>query len=364
MRTTSWLPLLLGPLLTFQPLNAVASPTTSSALQASIRAYAQSHGFNGTVLVAQRGARHLREQLWSRRSSIQNAGDQRYPLSRDVRDQGDDFVLILQLFEAGKLDLDGRLQTYLPDFRGEGGDQITVQSLLNHTSGIPQLDVAKTHEDASRLGLPMYERLQSSKEMVDRYCTGKLRHPIGTIFDYNNCDYLILGRIIENITGSRYEDVLHQRILSPLGMRDSGIRYQKEVIERLASSYYLSTPSGPLVNDPPLYNENLSAAGAMYSTAEDLLKFSEALFGGRLIKPSTLALMLTPGLDEYGDGVWIRSFGPQKLRMVERYGKSSGMNTLLAVFPDQHVAIILMTNTEETNLSDFRNEIARQVALP
>ena len=110
-----------------------------------------------------------------------------------------------------------------------------------------------------------------------------MEHEPGKVFDYNNGDYVILGKIIEKLTGKPYEDVLKERILSPLGMTGSGILHQRDIVSNLADTYFYRDDIKTLVPDLPAYPENWYAAGAMYSTLADLRTFSNALFGGKLV---------------------------------------------------------------------------------
>ena len=137
-------------------------------------------------------------------------------------------------------------------------------------------------------------------------CSAPLAHRPGTSFFYNNGDYIVLGKIIEQVEREAFGAVLKRRILAPLGMRDSGMLYQHEIVPRLASAYFTRDDGAhELSNDLPVYDENWYAAGAMYSTTTDLSAFADALFGGRLLKPATLKRLMTPGRDGYGFGAWI-----------------------------------------------------------
>jgi len=111
-------------------------------------------------------------------------------------------------------------------------------------------------------------------------------------------------------------------------MRDTGLAHQRDVVLRLAPSYFTPEKGAPLINDMPVYPENWDAAGGMYSTTGDLMKFANALYGGKLLTAASLDLMLTPGLDGYGFGVWIGNptFGGKKYRNVNRPGGVMGAN--------------------------------------
>ena len=208
-------------------------------------------------------------------------------------------VITLQLYEEGKLSLQAPIATALPSCGGDVGGRVNVHQLLNHTSGLQDAEALKSKEDAIRNGIDIYQRPYTVDELVAKYCGAPLTNPPGATFKYNNGDYILLGKIIETVERAPFEDVLERRVLQPLKMADSGLHYQHRVVPRLAATYFTrENGSGVLANDLPVYDENWYAAGAMYSTAADLRDFAHALFGGRLLKPPTMALLLQPGLDE------------------------------------------------------------------
>jgi CubicO group peptidase (beta-lactamase class C family) len=184
---------------------------------------------------------------------------------------------------------------------------------------------------------------------------------VGKVFDYNNGDYIILGKIIEKITAKGFEVALRERILDPLGMTESGMLYQQDVVRNLANTYFKTGETKPLINDLPVYIENWYSAGGMYSTAADLLKFSNALYGSKLLKPETLSLMLKPGLDNYGYGLWIASIetGGKQYSVAHRPGSIMGANVVLLRFLNEDLTIIILSNTNATNIDAFSFLIGR-----
>ena len=196
-----------------------------------------------------------------------------------------------------------------------------------------------------------------------RYSSGRVVHEAGTVFDYNNADYIILGKIIERIYGDTYESVLSKRILQPLKLTNTGVLHQSDILPRLADTYFFRDDLKRLANDLPIYPENSYAAGAMYSTATDLLKFSNALFSKKLIKRETLALMLKPELDDYGYGVWVfkMKIGNDRPTIVKRPGAIMGAQSMLFHVLDQNVTIIILSNTDAVSLDDFAAEISKKL---
>jgi CubicO group peptidase (beta-lactamase class C family) len=240
---------------------------------------------------------------------------------------------------------------------------VTLRQLLNHTSGIAQYDRVATLEQALVEGIPNYQRPMTAAQMLTACCTGKLVAKPGSRFDYNNADYLLLGRIIERLDGRPFEQSLRHRILVPLDLQNSGIAYQGALIRRLAPSYFLRPDTKTLMNDLPAYHENSDAAGAMYSTPADVARFAEALFAGRLVKSASLAAMLAPGLDDYGFGLWSYDFkrNGKTYRVAKRPGSIMGANSVLYRLIDQKTTIVILANSNHADLDEFAQRIAEKV---
>jgi CubicO group peptidase (beta-lactamase class C family) len=214
-------------------------------------------------------------------------------------------------------------------------------------------------EDAIRRGMPHYQESLTPDELINKFYSEKLQRPPGEAFNYNNADYIILGRIAEEISGQPFEVILQDRILSRLGMRDTGLLRQRDIVSRLAPTYFSVDGSKPLISELPTYIENWFAAGAMYSTAADLMRFADALYGGHLLKPKSLERMLEPGLDGYGFGVWIGypTFGGKPYRNVNRPGSIMGATGSFYHFNgvgfSRTINIVILSNTNLTDLDAF-----------
>jgi D-alanyl-D-alanine carboxypeptidase len=157
---------------------------------------------------------------------------------------------------------------------------------------------------------------------------------------------------------------LHAKILNPLRMQDSGIKYNQNIIDSLADTYFYRDDLKQLVNDLPVYTENWFAAGAMYSTANDLLKFSNALFGLKLLKQETLNKMFVSGLDEYGYGVWVYEdyeINKRMYKIIKRPGQIMGTQSMLFQVLNEGTTIIILSNATTTSLDEFVEEICKHV---
>lgn len=269
-------------------------------------------------------------------------------------------VLILQLQDEGRLSIDDTVDRHLPDLPGEAGARVTLRQLLNHTSGLTQLDTVSSYQEAFANGIPHYQRPMTPAALLANCCTGALATEPGTAFNYNNADYILLGAVIEGVTGKGWEQVLSERILTPLALADTGVARWDAIVERLAPTYTFRDDTRTLVTDMPVYFENWSASGAMYSTAADLAVFADALYGGRLLKPASLDQLLTPGLDDYGLSVWSYSFerGGRTWHVAQRPGGVMGATGVLYRLRERGVTIVLLSNTNAADLDVFARRIA------
>lgn len=333
------------------------------SLPATINAYARQHDFSGTILVSRRGHMLFTRSfgLADRAFNVPHAADTRYRVASVTKLFT--AALILQLVGEGRLDLDAPLRTVLPDYPGEGADRITVHQLLNHTSGIAQWDREGSPQEAFANGMPRYQSPMDAAALLRRCCSGSLEHVPGTEFAYNNADYFVLGRIVERLTGQGYGAALETRLLRPLGLAETGLLHWDRIVPRLAPTYFWREDQRRLIADMPLYWENWDAAGGMYSTAGDLARFADALYGGRLLRPALLGRLLRPGLDDYGYGLWSYSVtrGGRAHRVAKRPGSIAGANAVLYRLLDEGVTVVLLANTNRADLDVFAQRIADRI---
>ena len=296
--------------------------------------------FNGSVLVADGGKVIYKKGLgmanfeWE----IPNQPDTKFRIGSVTKQFT--AALVLQLVEEGKIKLDGRVTDYLPEYRKDTGDKVTVHHLLNHTSGIP-----------SYTGLPGFFANESRnsfgvKDFVKKFTGGDLEFEPGSNFRYNNSGYFLLGAIIEQVTGKPYARVLQERIFDPLGMKDTGYDLHNPLIKKRAWGYQ-NTPDG-YTNAAYLDMTIPYAAGSIYSTVEDLYKWDQALYENKILSAESKKLMFTPGLSNYGYGFNIREqpIGKteQKTKIIAHGGGINGFNSLFTRLVDQKHTIVILDN--------------------
>lgn len=334
-------------------------------LDSMITAYAREHGFNGTVLVQDGGRIRFHRAFGVAERAFRTPADTatRYRVASITKLFTS--VLVLQLVQEGKLALETPIRGYLPGYPGAGADRVTIHQLLNHTSGIENFDREVTSfQQALANGVEQYQKPHTTDALLRRCCGGPLATQPGAAFSYNNADYIVLGKIIERVTGKRFDQVLNERILHPLGLRNTGMLRQDTVMEKLASTYFYRDDTRTLINDLPVYIENWYAAGAMYSTTSELLTFANAVFAGeRLLNAEMRGRLLAPGLDDYGYGLWSYTFrrNGREYRVAKRPGSIMGANAVLYRLVDGDATIVLLANTNQADLDVFAQRIANRL---
>jgi CubicO group peptidase (beta-lactamase class C family) len=299
--------------------------------------------FNGTALVAEngrvvyKGGFGMANMEWG----IPNTPDTKFRLGSITKQFT--ATLIMQLVEQGKIKLDGKLSDYLPDYRKDTGEKVTIHNLLTHTSGIP-----------SYTGLPNFFQDVSRNpykvaDFVKKYASGNLEFEPGSKFSYSNSGYFLLGAIIERVTGKPYEQVLKENIFDPAGMKNSGYDHHDTIISKRASGY-VKTGNG-YINAPYLDTSIPYAAGSLYSTIEDLFLWDQVLYTDKLLSAQSKQLMYKPFLENYayGWGVTNASFkqNGQPVQVITHNGGINGFATNIARYPDGKNLIVLLDNTSQ-----------------
>ncbi len=268
-------------------------------------------------------------------------------------------LLVLRLVNEGRLRLDGPLSTYLPYYRKDTGDRVTIHHLLSHTSGIPNFLAIPGFLDG-----PDSRTKYRPEDFARRFCSGDLHFDPGSKFEYSNSNYFLLGAVLERVTGTTYEQLLGERIFSPLGMKDSGYTHTDEVIPRRASGYE-RTHDG--LRNARFYDMSIPfAAGALFSTVGDLALWDRALYTEKLLPAPLRDLLFKPNLESYGYGwaILVPKPGlPFAGEPIDMHGGAIfGFQSLIERIPSQQDLIVLLDNTESPKLLDIALDIRGALA--
>jgi CubicO group peptidase (beta-lactamase class C family) len=259
-------------------------------------------------------------------------------------------VAILQLMERGRLSLQDEVTKYLPDYPA-GGQKMTVENLLTHTAGIP----ASAPE--AMLSLQGRKDLVSLREIIATFKSRPLDFAPGTRWSYSNNGYMLLGAIIEKVSGVSYPEYLEKNIFKPAGMTQTLFGDDQIIIKNRAASYVYSRAESRFLNAINDKVETAYSAGAIQSTAADLFKWHQALHSHRLITRESLEKAQTeyklPGGKgtHYGYGWFIGNI--QGSPLVEHGGNMGGFMSHAIYLPREDVFVAVLYNFRAARLPEF-----------
>lgn len=311
-----------------------------------VQSYVNGKQFMGSVLVARDGQALLDKGYgyanveWQ----IPDSPEAKFRLGSITKQFTAASILLLE--ERGKLKTDDLVKKYVPD-APPAWDKITIYNLLTHTSGIP-----------SFTDFPDYRSTEATpttpEKLVARFRDKPLEFKPGEKWRYSNSGYILLGYLIEKISGQSYNDFVAENIFKPLGMNDSGYDSNSAVIPHRAYGYSPG-PSGP-ENAGYIDMSIPFSAGAFYSTTHDLLRWEQGLFGGKVLSAESLKKMTTPFKEKYGCGLTIRTVNGRT--EIEHGGGIEGFNTELAYFPDDKLTVVVLGNLNGGAPSEIAAKLA------
>ncbi|MBV8731401.1 MAG: serine hydrolase [Acidobacteriia bacterium] len=297
-----------------------------------VQSYVADHQFMGSVLVARAGQVLLSKGYGSANLEwdVPNSPATKFRLGSVTKQFTAASILLLE--ERGKLSVSDPVKKYIPDAPA-AWDKITVFHLLTHTSGIPNFT-----------SFPDYQRLEpfatTSAELVARFRDKPLEFEPGEKWNYSNSGYVLLTYLIEKISSTSYSKFLQDNIFTPLEMKDSGYDSNSAIITHRASGY---TRNRDIFENAGFINMTVpQGAGALYSTTEDLLKWEQGLFGGKVLQPTSFEKMTKPFKNDYAFGLEVRNTGGHKV--IEHNGGIEGFNTVMAYYPDDKLTTIVLGN--------------------
>lgn len=243
---------------------------------------------------------------------------------------------ILMLKEKGLLDIQDTIDKYIPDY--PDGNKIKIYNLLNHTSGIPE-HLKFVDREQWMEGKHTY----TMKELIKLFKYKPFDFEPGTNFNYSNSNYILLGYIIEKVSGMSYEDYINNNIFKPLKMEQTGMLSWRDTAKEMASGYLKiesESATKSFIMEPTLE----SAAGEIYSTVEDLLKWNNNLCSGKLIDESSLKEMFTPYMNNYGYGWFVKKINEDNI--VFHGGGVPGYTAHIARNIDKGYVAIILSNKQ------------------
>ena len=264
---------------------------------------------------------------------------------------------IMQLIEKGKISLKDTVNTFFPNFPYKN---ITIYNLLNHTSGLPKYFWVAEHEWKK-------EKAPTNEDLMKVLPVSKAQRFFkpGRNFDYSNTGYFVLASIVEKVSGTSFHNYLKKNIFEPLGMKNSYVfSYQKDTVrEKQLKGYRLyrgwkHISIGNTVNDAIVGDKNV------YSTTEDLFKWTYGLNSGKFLTDESLDMMYTKGKTIYGKKVPY-GFGfrldNKDENSVYHYGKWNGFSTALTNYLEDDLVVIVLEHTSYNSLGYLNKKIKKIV---
>jgi D-alanyl-D-alanine carboxypeptidase len=318
-------------------LHRMSEAESLAALSAHAAELAHKDQFSGAVLVARHGKVPF-EKAWglaNRETGARNAPATKFRLGS--MNKMFTAVATLQLVEAGKLALDDPIGKHLPDYPNERvASKVTVRHLLTHTGGTG--DIFGPEFDLNR------RNLRDHGDYLKLYGSRGLSHEPGTRFEYSNYGFVLLGALIEAVSGESYYDYVRDNVFRPTGMTSTDSLPESVHVRNRAVGYMQPYPGADWEPNTRTLPWRGTAAGGGYSTVLDLMRFAEALESGKLISKATLAEATVPRRQGYGYGFDVRGEGP--LRSYGYGGGAPGMNGELRVFPRLGYVVVSLSNLD------------------
>lgn len=254
---------------------------------------------------------------------------------------------ILILEERGLLRVEDSLKMYFPELV-ELDERITIHHLLTHTSGIFNYsNLPDSHKTFQR-------KYHKKVDLIKMFISKPLDFEPGTKWNYSNTGYYLLGMLIEKLSGMSYSEFLKNNIFLPLGMHNTGVDDEREIIENKASGYYLN--GNDLIHCNYINMNLILSSGAMYSTVGDMLIWDGALRGEKLLNRKSIEKMNTPYMDNYGYGVAINMNGTRKV--VHHNGGCEGFLAEIHRYVDDDFAVVVLSNYGFTAVNKICKTIA------
>lgn len=320
--------------------SAQAAPSPAKQLDEMFSLYHKYGQFNGAVLVARDG-KILYEKGFGYANlewQAPNTPRTRFRIASVTKTFT--ATLVMQEVQRGAIDLDAPITKYVPEFRADTGSRVTIRQMLAHTSGIPNYSSDPKWRERLHETMPRDQFLKT-------FCFGDLTFEPGTKWAYSNCAYMLLAAAVERTSGKPYEELLTQRILRPLEMKDTGVDKNNLVLPMRAYGYRRTLARR---YEPAAHMDLGQAFGAgdLYSTVEDLLKWDQAFYGDKLLQAKTRELMFTKASERTGLGWFIASAPPshpaagRTLQFHE--GNVYYWMTLITRVPEERLFVALISN--------------------
>ena len=333
-------------------LGTSVSPALTQQLDTYVQQFVQAGLFNGTVLVADHGRVVLQRGygLADRSRHWPNTPDTRFRIGSLTKQFT--AALVLRLVEQGRLRLTGTVADYLPAYPSATGRQLTLHQLLSHTIGLPDY----THLPKAAAALA---QLQTPTQLVALFAPLPLEFAPGTRFRYSNSNYVLLGAILERVSGQSYAQFLRQYLTKPAHLSTTSYASAWPADASAAQGYTAEFQRAAPISPTVAY-----AAGGVTASAVDLYHWSQVLRANQVLSFTSQQLLFTPVQAQYAYGwsVFRTAIGPDSVLIQEHNGAINGFTSYLLRVPQREQTIVLLDNHSSSALPDLRRGLLRLLA--
>lgn len=317
-------------------LKAQESDSITQKLNEYLFAANKINRFNGNALISQNGKIILQKSYGYKNVAAHVLNDPNTIFQIGSVTKQFTATVILKLQEEGRLSVNDKLDKYFPQFKY--ANEITIENLLTHTSGIYNYTNDIDAEDSALVCKPIDKQL-----VLDLIFKHKLDFEPGTQMRYSNSGYYLLGMIIEKVTGKSYEQNVRDIIFTPLQMNHSLFDFKHSPDTNIATGYQTLNDSVQKEASAWRWDSTVTyAAGGIWSTTGDMYKWAEAIANKKILSADSWKAMTTPYLGHYGYGLFIDSlFGTKQ---IYHGGGIPGFSANFCYYPAKDAIIILLTN--------------------
>jgi CubicO group peptidase (beta-lactamase class C family) len=335
----------------------LAQPQLIAALEPRLQEQSAAGEFSGTVLVAKDGAPVFERAYGFADRATHTPNTLETSFRIGSMNKMFTATAVMQLVQDGKIDLDKPFGTYITDYPNKDvSSAVTIRQLLTHTGGTG--DIFGPKFDKNRL------KLRTLQDYIDLYGKRPLLFKPGAKFDYSNYGFVLLGAVVEKVSGQSYYDYVREHIYEPAGMTSTGSEPENANVPNRSIGYTLSPKGSWIPNTDTLPYRGTSAGGG-YSSAGDLLRFANALLAHKLLNAQYTEMMTTgkvamgPGGMKYGFG-----FGDGVLNGTRCFGHNGGapgMNGDLEICAGAGYTVVVLSNLDPPAAGRISNFIVNRL---
>jgi CubicO group peptidase (beta-lactamase class C family) len=257
-------------------------------------------------------------------------------------------AMVLKLAEQGRLSLDDPLARYVPDI--PNGEQITLRQLLNHTAGVSDV-VRDVQPGFSKRDVDTQALVAEIRKRPPDFAPG-------SAFAYSNAGYILLGAVIEKVTGQPWHATIKQQILDPLGLRHTAFGAVEPIVPGRAAGYTTDTPDRQPRNAAYMSLYGPAAAGGLISTVDDLALWIRALASGKVVDRESVLQMTSPTGAAQGYGLGLYLWNVRGLQMIGHTGQIPGFASAVGYIPRRDITIVVLANDDHFDARTMARRLA------